>query len=487
VQKVGSCRAVFVSPFICLQFHSCLIAKWRALFLPRLSVYSLILSRTLNMSTSPSTLHGWVDQPNNRGTFGIISSCFLTIFLCTWTSLHLNVPAAKEGTWRALLRKFRWMVLTILGPEFVGALAAGQRANAKRTLDTLRGMGYSEWTLRHSFYANMGGFVLQPRDSTPFPVHGLHLIYLVKEGYLTLPEITDEEISDKSKANLLAKVLVCLQTGWFVVQCFGRVAQNLPLTTLELTTISYVWCTWAIYAQWLKKPLDVEVPTVLRIKASTAEILAKAGPAASQPYRQTPLDFVWDWRNSWTLNVQPFLHFRVDPRERPMPRILNDSLPWFSSAFDSVVCVFVVVFYGAIHMFGWNFIFPTRRERILWHIAALVLLCTTTAFCMWEVVWGISRAAYRLYLNKKKIRFMSVYYVFANKNEKVFGAAGYPVQDKIFDDGVITAGQLIFLVPLAVLYLLSRLYTIVEPLASLRALPGGCFQTVDWTKFIPHF
>ena len=126
----------------------------------------------------------------------------------------------------------------------------------------------------------------------------------LEESYLNLPEITLEEISDKSKANLLAKALVCLQTGWFVVQCFGRLGQGLPLTTLELLTISHVWCTWAIYAQWLKKTLDVTAPTVLRSQASTAEFLRNAGPAASKPYRQTPLDFVWDGHVSWTLDVR---------------------------------------------------------------------------------------------------------------------------------------------------------------------------------------
>lgn len=140
------------------------------------------------------------------------------------------------------------MVLTILGPAVAVALAAGQRANAKRALNTMRGMGYCGWTLCHNYYANMGGFVLETRDSAPFPIHGLHLIYLSEEGNLDLPKITSEEISDKSKANLLAKALVCLQTGWFVVQCFGRLAQGLPPTTLELVAISYVWCTWFICA-----------------------------------------------------------------------------------------------------------------------------------------------------------------------------------------------------------------------------------------------
>lgn len=149
-----------------------------------------------------STLKGWVANPNTQGTFDIIQSSVLTIFFCTWTCLHLNVPAVNEGALVPILRKFRWMVLTILAPEFVTVLAAGQRADAKRVRDELHELGYSQWTLRQSFYANMGGFILCPRDSTPFPIHGFHLVYLVEKDYMTLPSMTSDEIADKSKAFL---------------------------------------------------------------------------------------------------------------------------------------------------------------------------------------------------------------------------------------------------------------------------------------------
>jgi len=434
-----------------------------------------------------STLQGWVVNPNTRGTFDIIRSSFLTIFLCTWTCLHLNVPAAKEGALKPTLRKFRWMVLTILGPEFVVALAAGQRANAKRIRDQMHELGYSQRTLRQSFYANMGGFILCPRDSTPFPIHGLHLVYLVKEGYMTLPSMTSDEIADKSKADVLTKALVCLQTGWFVVQCFGRSHQGLPLTSLELTTVSYVWCTWAIYSQWLSKPLDIAAPTYLDIKASTAEMLLQAGPEAAEPYRQTPMDFVFDGRHSWTLDVQPLLHFRVGPRERPMPRLLNDSFPWFSTASDTVIVALVILFYGVILVFGWNFVFPTSIEQLLWRIAALVVVCSTGAFVAWELLWGIFRAAYLLYINNKKITPRSVYYVYAAEFEKVDPVDGLPVHSPAFDSNMVTTRQVLLIAPLAVAYVLSRLYITAEALASLRAIPAGCFQTVAWATFIPHF
>lgn len=433
------------------------------------------------------TLKSWVDQPNTRGTFDIIQSSFLTTFLCTWTCLHLNVPAAKEGAFKPILRKFRWMVFTILGPEFVVALALGQRADAKRVRDRLHELGYSQWTLRQSFYANMGGFVLHPRDSMPFPIHGLQLVYLVKEGYTTLPSMTSDEIADKSKADFLTKALVCLQTGWFVVQCFGRSQQGLPLTSLELTTIGYVWCTWAMYAQWLSKPLDIAVPTVLSIKASTAEILHKAGHEATETYRQTPLDFVFDCRHSWTLDMQPHLHFRLGPRERPLPRQLNDSLPWHLTTVDIVLVTFIIVFYGVILIFGWKFVFPTGTEKLLWRVAALVVVCSTAVFVAWELLWGIFLSIRCLYDNKKKITFGSIYDEFAGKREHVDHVDGLPVRKSACDTNKVTPTQVVLIAFLATAYVLSRLYIIAEALASLRAIPAGCFDTVDRAAFIPHF
>ena len=37
-----------------------------------------------------------------------------------------------------------------------------------------------------------------------------------------------------------------------------------------------------------------------------------------------------------------------------------------------------------------------------------------------------------------------------------------------------------------IIYVLARVYIIVEDFAGLRALPPSAFNTVDWTKVIPH-
>lgn len=62
---------------------------------------------------------GWVAGPTERGTLTVIWSCVLTIFACTWTVLHLNVPDDRDRPLQRVLRKIKWMVLNILFPEFI--------------------------------------------------------------------------------------------------------------------------------------------------------------------------------------------------------------------------------------------------------------------------------------------------------------------------------------------------------------------------------
>jgi hypothetical protein len=62
--------------------------------------------------------HSWKPEPLVRGTFSILSSSLLTMILCVWTAVHLNIPEhgkAKEQIWRRL----GWMAIALLAPEMV--------------------------------------------------------------------------------------------------------------------------------------------------------------------------------------------------------------------------------------------------------------------------------------------------------------------------------------------------------------------------------
>jgi hypothetical protein len=237
-------------------------------------------------SKTPSVVYqGWVSSPNGRGTIDILSSCLFTVLLCTWTALHLNLPAANDGFWARVLRKARWMVQALVGPEFVLYFAVGQRYEAKESVIAFKQLGYPQWTLSHGFYANMGGFVLETRDGMSFPITARQLQHLVREGLLPFPAMDSKDVWDKSKADGIAKTLTCLQFIWLALQVFGRIAQHLPITTIELTTMGYILCALATYTQWAQKPLDIATPTILRCETSIADILLQAGQRAARPYR----------------------------------------------------------------------------------------------------------------------------------------------------------------------------------------------------------
>jgi hypothetical protein len=83
-------------------------------------------------------------------------------------------------------------------------------------------------------------------------------------------DISKKYLQVKSKANGLAKFLVCLQASWFCVQCLVRVGQALPVTLLEINTFAHSLCALLVYILWWYKPLDVEQRTHLSVKGVDA-------------------------------------------------------------------------------------------------------------------------------------------------------------------------------------------------------------------------
>lgn len=76
-----------------------------------------------------------------------------------------------------------------MGPEFVLTFAYGQWAAAKAPVKSFAALNQPDWSLRHAFFANMGRFVLQPRESRPFPINAKQLYWLVAQKYLPYPAI----------------------------------------------------------------------------------------------------------------------------------------------------------------------------------------------------------------------------------------------------------------------------------------------------------
>ena len=65
--------------------------------------------------------HTWKPEPLVRGTFSILSSSLLTMILCVWTAVHLNIPE-PGGANAQMWRKTGWMTVALFAPEWVSLI-----------------------------------------------------------------------------------------------------------------------------------------------------------------------------------------------------------------------------------------------------------------------------------------------------------------------------------------------------------------------------
>lgn len=110
----------------------------------------------------------------------------------------------------------------------------------------------------------MGGLALAPANKNFLPAGVDKLIltatgirFLYQHAPELIPEISEEDIKDKSKADGLEKFLICAQATWFCASSIARLANRLPITLLELNAIAHASCALLIYAFWWSKPLNI--------------------------------------------------------------------------------------------------------------------------------------------------------------------------------------------------------------------------------------
>ncbi|QIX01425.1 hypothetical protein AMS68_006942 [Peltaster fructicola] len=466
----------------------------------------------------------------------IIWGSFLTIFLCTWTVICLNIPASDDSPWKLLRRRLKWMIWAILAPEVVLTIAIGQYASARRSAKRFRALGHSHWTVSHGFFADMGGFILHQADDDqpPYPVNSRQLAYLVEKGYIACPSITTLEIWDRSKADTMAKLLTMAQASWMLVTLIGRGILQMATTTLELSAGAIVFCTFGTFICWLSKPSDIKRGVVLEMKVSTAKILVDAGDLAARPYLHTPLDFVA--KQSFTIGyeVMGFFGLRCDDRRRPLVRLPNDRFPDISTV-EKFALFCMTTAYSGLHLIAWKFWFPTKTEAVLWQASSLVMVGTTVFYWVFETIMARQRYGrwdkyWRILgLAKKQTKVVTGPVELTSEgvegsragSEEVGATNGHTKLPKTFDKHVklaaahadaskvfvrsstvermdafemeqkaskpLPALEIMLLTSVMMCYVAARLYLIVEPLTALRELPSQVFTTFQLTQVLPHW
>ena len=415
-------------------------------------------------------MRGWVDQPDGRGTIDILQSCVVTIFLCSWSVLCLNIPEKGKSRRHVLLTKLRWVAFTIFFPEVLTALAGDQYSSASQSVSDFRELAYPQWTMRHAYFADMGGFILQPPDFPPFPVDAQQLHYLVANHYLPFPDTDERDIWNANKGDGFARFITTVQIGWFGIQCLGRAFQHLPMSSFELSTLAFVFCTIPTFFFWRHKPLDAEGTICLRMESRISDILIQAKESASKPYNLTPLDFVRPRPQTGLLTpfwlcLERLFDSRKENSAIPIQTFRNTKRvpPRGLKRVEFAVGAFIGLGYTGIHLGGWNFHFPLAIEQTVWRIASSAMVGIVIIYLMFIGVGTlIAPVVARKYFNTE-----------AKTCLELLALLPRSIQIPLFSGALLGYGS-------------ARLYIFMEGFVSLRALPVGTYGSVNWANFIPH-
>jgi len=76
------------------------------------------ISNASLVNTTVQAQSPWVQAPNVRGTYTLLYSCIITLFLCVWTAYHPNIPSTKPSG-SLIAKRLRWVIAGTLAPEIV--------------------------------------------------------------------------------------------------------------------------------------------------------------------------------------------------------------------------------------------------------------------------------------------------------------------------------------------------------------------------------
>lgn len=268
------------------------------------------------------------------------------------------------------------------------------------------------------------------------------LIAAVKGGIVDLPKITKKELDDRSKSDALVKFLAILQVLWLIIQLAARKYYGLVSTPFEVGTVALSASAVILYIIEWYTPKDVNAPIYISAKK------LDDSPDTKQRFEET-------FYNVFETAPYPIVPFSIiATKVYHVPNCVFHSTArgssshfkvWVKGGFISGISI---LSFGGIHLFAWNFKFPTDFEQLLWRICAVGAILLPIPVAVSHFPLTLTRIND---MNAKTIRIME------------------SIQ-----------------IPFAIFYALARLFLITESIRSLYFLPSEAFVST-WSANFPHW
>lgn len=406
--------------------------------------------------TNPKEAVNFVASPPTRGLYlRALGLFYISMYQNRGMIGTLGDGGDLKWGMKATWNKTKWMLTTVLAPEALMFFAFARLASNWKQHPALKAFADADgvpWTLAHTTFANMGGFVVRgssdrvgkdsrseipttqiqsPATKEWYILDSDTILRLRSEGHIVLPCIPKAEIDDHSKGDIFTKGIAAVQIIWTIASAITRAIRGLAISQLEVSVIAFSVCALIIYASYWSSPKDVSVPiTFLEwggpISSTITEIIKRADPVRISTWVEGKIGQI------------PFSN--MNHPTIPSQIVVVDFTP-----------IFGALFFGAPHLLAWNLTFPTPAERIAWRAASLY--CCLVGIILYSTtdLENLLRPFVAKSLHQRLAEFITYL---------GFG--------------------------LGVIYILARLFMIVETFRTLLFLPPSAY-IATWTANVPMF
>lgn len=184
----------------------------------------IVASCVVEVHARDATLvHGWMSEPDGRGIWSILWSCLVTIFLCTWSVIHEEVPPQLHRRWDLLFRRLKHMALGVIAPEWALAEASDIFFWARDRIRYLgKCRGYESWTLTHTMFMQMGGFCCLDTTGNEVDFGLKQLQEHLANGVAVKSPISEDELKYRGESDWIINLVRICQIIWFLFQTLLR-------------------------------------------------------------------------------------------------------------------------------------------------------------------------------------------------------------------------------------------------------------------------
>ncbi|MCJ1323567.1 hypothetical protein MMC10_000228 [Thelotrema lepadinum] len=321
------------------------------------------------------------------------------------------------------------------------------------------------------------------------------MLYACQQGIIRgPPNITAEQLNERSKGDAFVKVAAVMQITWLVIEIITRSIKGLAITLLEVTVLAFAATAISTYFVLITKPQDIRLPeyieaTSLLTRPQIIGLAARSNPSSMAvhefwlhgvairdqadnvfPYSPgIPIPYLTLQRSLVTLKPiaglplpihtptpQPVYHEEILAGHRF--RLPSLTLRWTYLNTTIAGIGIAGTIFGSIHCAAWNFAFPTPVEAMLWRISCLLILIMPP---MAAILYAtITHEARTVVLEDG--REVSQEDSTTNRWLKPLGYAAVPV------------------------YFVARVFLVVEVFRSLAYLPSSAYVATAWPGWLPH-